>query len=285
MEFVLALYDESAGTRVRAPIAEEEGLWDAICSKDEHRANIALNRYLACIECLRPGEKLDLPHTFPGNGSGGSATHSARLTRALIGKIAQCGQRGPIDLGTEAEIGSQHQLHHKIVRQAIRVLEDIGVVVARRGGQGGFTSREPDLAAVIDLIPPLLFQRGVSCDEVFEALGLLKLETARLAALHVRKGTAGNSVTILTEQLLCARPMWSHELIAMENMLVDLSENDVLAACDRGLLLYGPLRPQELQLHALAATGIASMRNIVDAVLRGDPQAAETVASQRFRAS
>jgi DNA-binding FadR family transcriptional regulator len=285
MDFVLALYDESAGTQVRAPIAEEQALWHAICSKNKHRANIALERYLTSIECLRRGEKLGLPNAFPRNSSGDAATYAARLTRDLISKIAQHGQRGPIDLGTEAEIGSQYHLHHKIVRQAMRVLEDIGVVVARRGGQGGFTSREPDLAAVIDLIPPLLFQRGVSCEEVFEALGLLKLETARLAAQHVHKGTAGNNVTLLTEQLLCAIPMWSHELIAMENMLVDLSENDVLAACDRGLLLYAPLRPQEIRLHAFAATGIASMRNIVDAVLRGDPQAAETIASQRFRAA
>jgi DNA-binding FadR family transcriptional regulator len=136
MDFILALYEESAGTHLIAPIAEEEMLWDAICSKDKHRANIALDRYLAYIECLQPGEKLGLPRAFPRNGSGGSGTHAARLTRVLIDEIAQCGQRGPVDLGTEAEIGLRHQLHHKIVRQAIRVLEDFGAVVSRRGGQG-----------------------------------------------------------------------------------------------------------------------------------------------------
>lgn len=280
MDFVLALYEESAGTHSSAPIAAEEALWDAICSQDKPRANIALDRYLDCIECLRPGEKLGLPRAFPRNGSGGSATYAARLTRVLIGKIAQCGQRGPIDFGTEAEISSRHHLHHKIVRQAVRVLEDIGVVVSRRGGQGGLTSREPDLAVVIDLIPPLLFQRGVSYNEVFKAAGFLKLETARLAALHVCKAIAGKNVATWTEQLLCTTPMWSHELITMENTLVDLAENSVLTACDRGLLLYSPVGQPEL--HAQAAAGIASMRNIVDAILRGDPQAAETLASRRL---
>jgi DNA-binding FadR family transcriptional regulator len=204
----------------------------------------------------------------------------------LIGEIARRGQHGPIDLGTEAEIGSRHHLHHEIVRQAIRVLEDIGVVVCRRGGQGGLTSREPDLAAVIDLIPPLLFQRGVSHDEVVEAMRLLKPETARLAALHVRKAAAGKSITDLADQLLCTRPTQSHELITMENTLVDLAENSVLAACDHGLLLYSPvIQPESVDpAGPLAAASIASIRNVVDAVLRGDLQAAETFAARRFRA-
>jgi DNA-binding FadR family transcriptional regulator len=285
MDFVLALYEESAGTHPLAPIAEEKMLWEAICSKDKHCANVALDRYFACTECRRPGEKLSLPRAFPRNGSGGSATYAARLARVLTGKIVQDGQCGPIDLGTEADIGSRHRLHYEVVRQAIRVLEDIGPVVSRRGGQGGLTSREPDLALVIELIPPLLFQRGVTNDEVIEAMGFLKLETACLAAMHVRKATAGKSVATLTEKLLCTRPVRPHDFITMENTLVDLAENSVLAACDRGLLLYSPaLSPESTDSARVhAAGGIARMRNIVDAVLRGDPQAAETIAARMLR--
>jgi len=285
MDFVLGLYEESAGTHLIAPLAEERALWEAICNKDKHHAGIAFDNYLASIEYLRLGERLGLPRAFPRNGSGNSATYAARLARVLLCEIAQHGQRGPIDLGTEAEIGSRHHLHHDIVRQAIRVLEDIGVVVARRGGQGGLTSREPDLAVVIDLIPPLLFQRSVSWNEVLEAMLFLKPETARLAALHVSKATANQRVATLTEQLLCTMPMRSHELITMENAVVDLAENSVLTACDRGLLLYGPTEKPEYvnPAGAQATAGIASMRNIVDAVLRGDPQAAETFATRRLR--
>jgi DNA-binding FadR family transcriptional regulator len=162
------------------------------------------------------------------------------------------------------------------------MLEDIGVAVVRRGGQGGLTSRDPDLAAVIELIPPLLFQRSVSWIEVLEALCFLKPEAARLAALHVCDATANEQVATLTEQLLSARPMRSHELITMENTLVDLAENSVLTACDRGLLLYGPVRPPVDPAGAQATAGFEGMRNIVDAVLRGDPQAAETIASLRL---
>jgi len=282
MDFVLELYEESAGTHSFTQIAEEEMLWNAICSKDKHRADLALDRYLSCIECLRPGEKLDMPRAFPRTASSGSATHVARLTRVLIGEIARSGQCGPIDLGTEDDICSRHRLHYEVVRQAIRVLEDIGVVVSRRGGQGGLTSRDPDLALVIDLIPPLLCQRGVPLNEVFEAMALLKLQTARLAALRVSRSTAGKSVVTLTEQLLCTVPTQLHDFIAMENKLVDLAENSVLAACDRGLLLYSPaLSPERAgSVRAQSAVGIARMRSIVDAVLRGDPQAAEAVISR-----
>ena len=282
MDFVLALYEESARTTMVAPIPEEEALWDAICSTDNHRAMIALDRYLACIECLRPGAKLGLPRAFPRNSSGGSITCAARLMHRLIDEIARRGQRGPFNLGTEAEIGSRHDHKQDVVRQAVRMLEDIGVAVVRRGGQGGLTSRDPDLAAVIELIPPLLFQRSVSWIEVLEALCFLKPEAARLAALHVCDATANEQVATLTEQLLSARPMRSHELITMENTLVDLAENSVLTACDRGLLLYGPVRPPVDPAGAQATAGFEGMRNIVDAVLRGDPKAAETIASLRL---
>jgi DNA-binding GntR family transcriptional regulator len=77
--------------------------------------------------------------------------------------------------------------------------------------------------------------------------------------------------------------MRSHELITMENTLVDLAENSVLTACDRGLLLYGPMQLPVDPAGAHATAGVASMRSIVDAVLRGDSQAAETIASRRLR--
>jgi DNA-binding FadR family transcriptional regulator len=285
MEFVLALYEESAGTHGVAPIAEEDALWDAVCSKDKRRATTLLDRYLACIECLRPGETLSLPRAFPRHGPSGSVAYAAQLTRVLIDEIAQHGQRGPRNLGTEADIGSRHHHNQDIVRQAVRVLEDIGAVVARRGGQGGLTSREPDLAVVIDLIPPLLFQRSVAWKEVFETMCFLKPEAARLAALHVCNATANRRVATLSEHLLSTTPMRSNEFITMENTLIDLAENSVLTACDRGLLLYGPVRQPVDPVGVQATAAFVSMRNLVDAVVRGDPGAAEMIASRRLRAA
>jgi DNA-binding GntR family transcriptional regulator len=139
------------------------------------------------------------------------------------------------------------------------------------------TSREPDLAAVVELMPPLLHQRRVSSDAVVQAVGLLKLEAACLAASRVRSGIASEKVAVLAEQLLGTPPKQPHELIMMENRLIDLTENDVLAACDRGLFFGGPVVAPEFTDPARphASQAIANTRAMIEAIRAGDVSRAE----------
>lgn len=278
MEFVTALYDECASENSIEPVADERPLLDAIRSGNESRARSALDDFLDATERLQAGEKVTFWQMFKCHALRTSTTHASRLAQWLLKEIAQRGDRGSIDLGSEAEIGERHGLDRNIVRQAIRMLEDIGVAVPRRGRLGGLNSREPDFAAVVEVIPPLLYQRRTSSDAVTEAMFLLKLETARLAASRVHKGIASKNVAALVEQLLCTTPTQAHELITMENRLMELAENDVLAACERGLFFCGPVVPPTLTDPALPRTtqSIANTRIIVDAIRAGDVQRAET---------
>lgn len=276
MELVTALYDECVATISIARVAEEGALWDAICSGDEVRVSAALDAFLASTERLQAGEKVRLPQVFPRDGSGAGTTHAARLAQSLLRQIAQCGACGT-DLGSEAEVGERHGLNRDIVRRAIRMLEDIGVVVSKRGRQGGLTSHEPDLAVVVELIAPLLYRRRIPSGEVAEAMLFIKLEAALLAALRVQTSCASVRVGKLLEDLLGTTPKLPHELITMENKLIELAENDVLAACDRGMLFCGPVMPIEDTdpSGAMASRGIANTRVIIEAIRAGDVRQAE----------
>lgn len=277
MEFVTALCDECAAEGASTPVVDEKPLLDAIRSGDESRARAALDDFLAGTERLRAGEKVVFKRMFVRHALGTSTTHAARLAQRLLTEIAQRGEGGPADLGTEAEIGERHHLNRDIVRRAIRILEDIGVVVPKRGRHGGLTSREPDLAAVVELIPAVLYQRRISPADVAEVMMFLKLEAARLAALRVHDGIASEKVAGLAEHLLSTTPTQPHELIMMENRLIELTENEVLAAGDRGLFFCGPVQSPELTDPAgpQASQSIANTRVIIEAIRAGDVSRAE----------
>jgi len=284
MEFATSLYDECVGaTSIERTIEKEESLLDAIRSKDERLAHTALDDYLACTERLNRGEAVRLPQVFVRDGHGNGVTHAARLAQHLLDEIAQQAHCGQTDLGTEAQIGEHYRLNRDIVRRAIRTLEDIGVVVPRRGRDGGLTRREPELAAVVELFPPLLFQRRVSADEVAEAMFFLKFETARLAAVRMHNGLASSKTVAAAKELLCTVPLRPHELIVMENRVTDLAENDVLSACDRGMLFYGPVMPPEQTdpCGPLASKAIASTLAVIAAIQAGDVQRTEAAFIKR----
>ena len=75
---------------------------------------------------------------------------------------------------------------------------------------------------------------------------VLKLEAARVAALRMRDGIASEKVARLAEHLLCTTPTQPHVLIMRENRLIELTENEVLEACDRGGALGDLCRPAGL---------------------------------------
>ncbi|HEY5755969.1 MAG TPA: hypothetical protein VIU34_09100 [Steroidobacter sp.] len=277
MEFVTALYDECAADSSNVQAVDERPLLDAIRRGDDQCASAALDEFLQGTERLQAGEKVVFRRMIARHALGTSTTHAARLTQWLLKEIAQRGDSGPMDLGTEAEIGERHNLNRDTVRRAIRMLEDVGVVVPKRGRHGGLASREPDLAAVVELMPPLLYQRRISSDAVVEVLRLLKLEAARLAASRICRGLASGKVAALAEQLLRTPPTRPHELIMMENRLIELTENDVLAACDRGLFFCGPVMSPEFTdpVAPHASLAIANTRVIIEAIRAGDVARAE----------
>lgn len=284
MDFVIALYEECAPENPTACIVDEKEMLDALRDADGPRATAALDPFLERTERLQAGEKVVFRRMFSRHALSSSTTHAASLAQWLLQEIAQHGDCGPIDLGTEAAIGERHRLNRDVVRRAIRMLEDIGVVVPKRGRSGGLTSRSPDLAAVVELIPPLLYQQQAAAADIDEAMRILKLETARLAAFRMQKGLASSKVAALAEQLLCTTPMHPHELIMMENGLVELAENDVLAACDRGMLFCGAVHSPNLTNPALpcAAEGVANTRTIIEAIRAGDVQGAEAAVMKKM---
>jgi DNA-binding FadR family transcriptional regulator len=284
MELVTALYDECVGSPVTESNAQEARLWTAIRRGDEAYAMAALEDFLASTERLRAGDVVALPRVFARDRGSSVATHSARLAQRLLRDIAQQASSGITDLGTEAAIGERQQLNRDIVRRALRMLEDIGIVVPRRGRQGGLTRREPDLAVIIELIPPLLAQREVLPTAAVDAALYLKLEAARLAAARVRTGTAGDKVAALADKLMSTVPRQPHELITMENSLIDLTENEVLAACDRGLMFYGPIFAPDMidAAGARAGRAIINTFDLTEAIRAGDVRRTEAAFMQKM---
>lgn len=100
------------------------------------------------------------------------------LRRVIVVSLAP-GDRLP----SEAELAARFSTSTPTVRQALRVLESEGLVVMRRGANGGPVVRHPEVDGVARMVGVVMQLQGVSRREVFEARRMLEAEaTRRLAA-------------------------------------------------------------------------------------------------------
>jgi DNA-binding FadR family transcriptional regulator len=270
---------------IRPSAATKQSLLDAVAQKDWPRTCQALDQFLAETRRFSSGKDVGLPTIFKGNPSR-STKYAEELALILIDEMAQRrGDDKTISLGSEKDIGLRHRFHREIVRQAVRILQDLGAVVPRRGQNGGIQYRKPDMASVIELISLQILQAGVSPEECEKLLILLKAETVSLAALHIRAGQTGDTLLSSITTLLQMKPNAPHELILMENMLADLAENPILSACDRAFVLSGPsLGGGYVDADGpLTPTRIAHTSRIVEAILRGSPDDAANALAEKYQ--
>jgi GntR family transcriptional repressor for pyruvate dehydrogenase complex len=111
---------------------------------------------------------------------------SEGLTEQLVRQIKAWALRGLVKPGErlppERELASALRVSRSALRQALQVLQMMGVLEARQGS-GNYLSQSADriLREPIDLLIPL---RGVSFAELFEARRSMETEAAAFAALR-----------------------------------------------------------------------------------------------------
>lgn len=241
-----------------------------------------LDAYLTASEGLPLGVGVRLPQLEHDNGAVDGPKAGRRLAARLIDDIVGAGQCGPIHLGSEIDIAARHDSNGEIVRQGVRVLEDLGLVEPRAGRTGGLLSREPDSAAAIRLIPHVLRRWDPQPAHCFEVILLLKVEMHRLAAERVRAEGADGPTACAADRLLQVQLSKFEDLVVYERGLSDLSGNSLLASAELGFLLYAPSPPQARRCERLGGASHAYSMRIADAVRRGDANGAALATLDRL---
>jgi len=251
-------------------------LHHAIHCGNRRGALVALDVYLDCRNLGLSEARPRLDDLSEHRASAGKSAY--RLALQILTTILEYPEAWKACVGSEAEWAGRFEASGEIVRQAVRLIEDLEIVTLRRGRNGGMMVRAPDTASIASIFPHILAQRGISVADCFEATGMLNIEIARIAA--GRRGGERCGV----EARCSVGPINPWEMILIDRHIQARAESPLLAGIERGFLLYSCLRePPGVDERVPIDEMMRLSRAIVDAVERGDVEAAAAAAEQRFR--
>ena len=199
---------------------------------------------------------------------------------ALAARLTGEMNRDPDALEAEWETAERLGYTGAVVRQARRILQDFGIVRCQRGRKGALWGQPVNPSGVIRLVAPYLIANGVSACDNGDAAFFLASSAPGLAA---KRASEGRPVPV---KLLppFAQSTDLIDLFHVENLLLDLSGNPILAIMVRSLGLANFLTDGTPLAPAVGAEITAFNRRILRAIESGDIKAAGALARSKARA-
>ncbi len=193
----------------------------------------------------------------------------------LDGRLAP-GQKLP----PERELAERFQVNRTSLRQAIKVLEGLGLVVVR---QGDGATVLPPAEASLDLLAPMIFRAGTIDTEVLvhatEVIKPLLLEMSRLA-IERHEPEQLEEIRRLRDVIADDSRQREERFAAGREVIVmlsDMTRNRVwqmLARQTRNLLASPPLREARREMDRDPGQVVPYIDRCFDAIAAGQPEAA-----------
>lgn len=205
---------------------------------------------------------------------------AAALTDRITGGSLKPGERLPAEL----ELARQLGVHRSTIREALRELESAGLLRRERGSKLMMVSR-PDRIAVASGVTRALTLHAATVAEVWETMTLIEPTVAELAA---RRKTA-ESVAVLaatvaegeqtdTSGSATQAADFFRALAAVAgNSVIALTQEPLLQLLDSSLQRLIDVVPQA------RSRIVGAQRRILDAIERGDTEAARTWCEKHIR--
>ena len=279
----VARYDE-----VPAPVGEKdfEVVLTPLAAAMEHRDNAGIAAAVALTtadDTIDDAVPIRIPHDLLQRASLNQGKYAGLLAAKLLEELLLSDVRHPLHLGSERGIGERHQFNQAVVRQAVRMLEDIGAISCQRGRCGGVVRAPPQMGAVIRLLFPHLAERRLSPAENLEVGSCLALNAPQLAAYRRRASRS----TPIRQMGSAAVPRVATvpEAIALGNRLLDLAENPFLPILVRAFglqALFSEDEPRPPPAYAWPEIE-RCFQKIFQAIEAGDPAEAHVWALRKDR--
>jgi DNA-binding FadR family transcriptional regulator len=264
------------------PGAPDEGgnqgssLWLSICRGEKDAALSKLDEFLASDERRMADVWMGLPEISKRRSGTGKLAY--RLALEILRDVVEHPDRSGEVLGSEAEIGIRFDANAEIVRQAVRLIEDLGVVAPRRGRYGGVVLRPPDVASIAALIPHLLAQKRLSVAACCDAASFLSDEIARLAAQRVKDSGKPRI------RLSGPREISYRNVMMMNRQIQIYAENPLLSSIERGMGFYSYTIDPPVFVKPPPTTQVSALsRHVLEAVEKGDVEGASAATRERFK--
>ncbi|EIZ79804.1 GntR family transcriptional regulator [Novosphingobium sp. Rr 2-17] len=282
VEAVCEKYADYCGEPKPAPDAslhrKEEAVWRAICRKESQTARLALLDYLTARMPMAADKPIRVRRLLDDHNLKGSVKVARRIAMRLVEEVVEDQSNAMTDLGSEIDIGMRHDANSAIVRQAMRLLEDLGLVRPRRGRNGGIALRKPDLMSIIGMIPHVLMGERLSLSQCFHARSVLTIEICMAAAAARGAGGATGEPHLPVSGR-------AQDLIGLDRALLDLLGNSMLTTCAQGFMMYAwriePPGDADDVPPAIVSRLFAMTRKIADQILAADVEGAEAAAVEK----
>jgi len=189
-----------------------------------------------------------------------TANKSEKVSDRIIAQIRDAilsGQLKPGDkLASEKELMTQFEVSKATMREALRVLEVIGLIEIRKGTAGGAFVAEVDMKTTIHSLINFIHFQPVSIREITMLRFLIEPTVARVAAAGITDEDVLNLKKIIGENVLSGRSELSKEIgfhrylarmagNTLLTLLIDFIDNlleDIKGRLDLGSAFYTEVR-------------------------------------------
>ena len=194
----------------------------------------------------------------------------------LVGTIAE-GQPLP----AERELVTETGLGRSTIREALRILENQGLVVTRTGRNGGSVVRRPGRASLEESIGTFIRGQQLRLEALLETRMAVEPAAARYAAAHRTDADVAN---LVAAQAHLSKAIEAHDLpgylvanIEWHLAVVHASHNELLIAFMTAIAqaVHRATEADDFNSDAVRAETLRAHGRILDAIVKRDADAAE----------
>lgn len=165
------------------------------------------------------------PHQ-PTEASNIDAKLPHRIAQLIEKKIIEEGWRIDTPIGSETDLAAEFGVSRAVMREAVSIAEHDGLIVSRRGRQGGLWVAGPALDAVSRSVRNYLHYSSVDLDSILSTRSILETLMIDLAGRHMR---AQDHAIIKAAADQAALGPTLHSQIDLLDKLLDIAGNPALA--------------------------------------------------------
>jgi len=206
----------------------------------------------------------------------------SKATDEVLAQLKESILRGAFKEGdklpSERELTSLFNVSRGVVREAIRGLQVSGYVEIRQGPLGGAFVKEISMGLFDTGFTDLFFANKLTITEVLNVRQYIEPEIARLAALNISDANRKTLEMALAQE---RQPFESTDdlmdkLTAVHFILAEVCGNRLFEGIIKSIIYLTHRIVKTLLADLLRLHGVGEHDDIVEAVLKGDPEAAAT---------
>lgn len=197
------------------------------------------------IECREGGNVFRLLQALPFSPASDSGSSSEAGILARAGSIAmyiveRARESDATDLGSEADLCEEFGTSRSLIRQALRILQDLDMILVRLGRNGGYTLKEPSPIGIIRQFYVWLAARNCDPFALNELIGDLNSANLRLAGekLATLPTFQRHAHCAEMDHLIATSPPGPARFIRLQQKLAEFADCPMVDALARCIVSY-----------------------------------------------